>query len=201
LKAIILPAIVVGASLIAQAGHATEFTGPRLEVRLGHDHVAVDDNYPDVPGRLSGATLGATLGYDRAVGDKTIIGVEASALASKTHASTSIDKDKLKLGSSRDFDLMVRIGRKVSKDTLVYAKAGYAYSRFSVTYESFIGTAYDVDGRHKNQGGARVAAGVEHAFNDKLFGVVEYRHTGYSGYLFDSDVTRGQVLFGMGLRF
>lgn len=201
LKTVILSALVAGASLVAQTGHAAEFTGPRVEARLGRDRIAVDDDYPDIPERLSGTALGATVGYDRAIGGQTVIGIEATALASTAEASSLLNKDELKLGSNRDFDLMVRLGRKVSGKTLVYGKAGYAYSRFSVAYESFLGDAYDIDTRHDSHGGLRLSAGVEHAFSDKVFGSAEYRHTHYSGSLFDSDTTRGQILIGIGLRF
>jgi outer membrane immunogenic protein len=200
-KTVILLALVAGASIVAQPGRAADFTGLRIEARAGHDRVSVKDSYPDIPNRLSGATLGATLGYDRAIGDKTIVGVEATALASAAKDSTLLNKDKLELGSNRDFDLMVRVGRKTSANTLVYAKAGYAYSRFSFAYESFLGDAYDVATLHDHQDGLRLAAGIEHAFSDKVFGSAEYRHTDYSGFQFNSDATRGQVLFGLGLRF
>jgi outer membrane immunogenic protein len=196
-----LLALVAGATVVAQPVRAAEFIGPRIEARMGHDRMTLDDDYQDIPGRLSGAILGATVGYDRAVGDGVIVGVEATALASTAKASTLLARDELELGASRDVDVMARIGRKVSNDTLVYAKAGYAHSRFSFVYKSFVRGAYDIDTLHRSQGGPRLAVGVEHAFSDKVFGSAEYRHTDYSGFRFSSDATRGQILFGVGLRF
>ncbi|HYJ83725.1 MAG TPA: outer membrane beta-barrel protein, partial [Allosphingosinicella sp.] len=50
------------------------------------------------------------------------------------------------------------------------------------------------DGR--NLDGFRLGAGYQHGFGEKMYGKVEYRYSNY-----EADVTRHQVLLGVGVQF
>jgi outer membrane immunogenic protein len=105
---------------------------------------------------------------------------------------TTIGATNLRLTAGRDLDVMLRAGYKATPSTLIYAKAGYANSRFSL--ETTVGgTATKVS---TTEDGWRVGAGVEQMINDHIYAKAEYRYTGYG-----NDISRHQALIGLGYRF
>ena len=103
-KTIIAAAIVCAA--IATPAMANDFTGLRVEVTAGTDldHVRKGLNPNDI-------TYGGAVGIDAPLGDKLVVGVEAT-----------VDN----VFNYRDYGASARLGVKVGKSALVYGKVGYA---------------------------------------------------------------------------
>jgi len=118
-----------------------------------------------------GVLYGVNLGYDVAVSGGVIAGIEAE-LADSTAERFGVDAE-------RDIYVGGRIGASLGS-ALVYAKAGYTNFR--------LGGA--------NGDGFRAGAGVEYALGGNLFLKGEYRYSNY-----EADVSRNQVVAGLGIRF
>ena len=68
------------------------------------------------------------------------------------------------------FDALLRVGRKLGDNTLVYAIGGYNYQHFNVDFLG--GSIYDWGAN-----GGTVGTGIEAVFNDRLTGHAEYRYS------------------------
>ena len=164
--------------------------GFRAEVHGGWDHASSDDQGE------SGIVYGVGLGYDHPVGERLTVGVDLSAdLSSVDECETSVivANDRACLDAGRDLAAALRLGYKVSDQGTIYALAGYTNARFRFDYTTPAGVLTR-DGA--NLDGFRLGAGYQHAFGEKLYGKVEYRYSNY-----EADVTRHQVLLGVGVNF
>ena len=134
-------------------------------------------------------------GYDFAVGEKTFVGVEASADDSSTKECATdvlVIGDRTCISTGRDLSVVARLGYKLSDMNKVYALAGYANGRIKVSYDD--GTTSGSVGA--NGDGLRLGAGVQLGLGSNLYAKGEYRYTNY-----ESDFSRHQVLVGFGLGF
>lgn len=114
-------------------------------------------------------TYGVNVGYDRAYGN-VIAGVTAEF------------QEGDETGYGRDLSIAARLGTKVTDNALVYGLVGY-------TNQGTEGYAGKLDG-------VRLGLGAELAFNEKLFGTVEYRYSNY-----ERGAELHQTLVGLGVRF
>jgi outer membrane immunogenic protein len=114
-------------------------------------------------------TYGVNAGYDWDLG-KAVVG------------GTIEYQDSSEDGFGRDLSITARAGAKVSENVLLYALAGYSNLEIEDT---------DVE-----LDGLRAGAGVEVAFNDNVYGQVEYRYTNY-----ELDAEGHQFVLGIGYRF
>ena len=177
-------ALVIGA---AAPAHAEGF---RAEIHTGWDHVDADNQGE------SGMVYGIGAGYDWALSEKVELGVDLSAdFASTDECVTGaiVANDVACLDAGRDLAAAVRLGYKVSPRGTIYALAGYSNARFRFDYTTPAGVTTR-DGR--NLDGFRLGAGYQHGFGEKMYGKVEYRYSNY-----EADVTRHQVLLGVGVNF
>ena len=175
------------AILVASPAAAQGF---RAEVHGGWDHASSDDQGE------SGIVYGVGLGYDLPVGERMTVGVDLSAdLSSVDECETSVlaANDRACLDAGRDLAAALRLGYKVSDQGTIYALAGYTNARFRFDYTTPAGVTTR-DGA--NLDGFRLGAGYQHAFGEKVYGKVEYRYSNY-----EADVTRHQVLLGVGVNF
>ena len=192
-----LPLLAVLAGLAASPVCAADFTGARLEARVGYDHVSIDDQFEDIPDTLDGPAIGGAMGYDWAVGSRFTVGVEAGAtLPTDSEETVTLAKDRLTPEAERDLDILFRVGARMSDRALLFAKAGYANSRFASRYDSFVGTGFETEEAHEDEDGLRLGAGVEVKLNERFFATAEYRYTDYR-----DDVSRSQLFAGVGVRF
>jgi outer membrane immunogenic protein len=164
--------------------------GFRAEVHGGWDNArAAGDGE-------SGIVYGIGAGYDIAVSPKVELGLDLSADLStmdECEVSVVVTNDRACIDAGRDLAAAVRLGYKVSPKGTIYALAGYTNARFRFDYTTPAG-ATTRDGR--NLDGFRLGAGYQHAFGEKAYGKVEYRYSNY-----ENDVSRHQVLLGVGLNF
>lgn len=167
--------IAVPAMMIAAPAMAQEapaFTGGHAEAIVGYD--TIDFGVPGVSNG-DGVVYGVNLGYDFALGG-AVAGVEAEL--------TDSSVEKFTLDAKRDIYVGARVGAPMGA-ALLYAKAGYTNLRLGAPG---VGSA--------NADGFRLGAGVEYALSGNLFLKGEYRYSNY-----ENDISRHQVVGGLGIRF
>jgi outer membrane immunogenic protein len=185
----ILYALASLAALVAVATPASA-EGFRAEIHGGWDHVRANGEGE------SGLVYGIGAGYDVAIAPKVELGLDLSAdLSSVDECETSVvvTADRACLDAGRDLAAAVRLGYKVGPRGTVYALAGYTNARFRFDYTTPAGVTTRVS---DNLDGFRLGAGYQHAFGDKAYAKVEYRYSNY-----ENDVSRHQMLLGIGLNF
>jgi outer membrane immunogenic protein len=186
-KCVFLIAAATAAVAVAAPAQAE---GLRVEVHAGWDHVSADDDGDD------GIVYGIGAGYDVAIGEKMEIGLDLSAdLGSMEECETGVivANDKACIDARRDLAAAIRLGYKVSPQGTLYGLAGYSNARFRFDYTTPAGV---VTRDSENLDGFRLGAGYQHGFGERAYGKVEYRYSNY-----ESDVSRDQVLFGVGMNF
>jgi outer membrane immunogenic protein len=205
--------LFASAAFIASPAAATNFAGPRAELRGGWDNTSIKVSYDDAVNAFSGHgskggfNLGAEVGYDAAVSRTIVAGAYAGIEGATTKDCSPVlgnDNGCVKLG--RNFTLGARLGAAVSGNTLLYLKGGYSNGQIRESYNNADDPTQDFDD-HANRGGFHFGAGAELAIG---MGYVraEYVRTNYNGYDYSgSNVTatahghRDQALLGFGVRF
>ena len=185
--------ILVATSLIALAATATPAAAEgqfRAEIHAGWDHARTDGFNDD------GVLYGVGLGYDMNVGQNAFVGVDLSlddSSMKECETSSILANDEACLRAGRDFAAGIRAGVNVGEGGKVYALAGYTNARFKFAYTTPAGvTTSDAE----NLDGFRLGVGYQHALSGNTYGKVEYRYSNY-----EQDITRHQVLVGLGLTF
>lgn len=185
------------------AASAETLGGARAELNFGYDYLSSDEEFTELPETLDGARIGGALGYDVAVSPQVMIGIEADAgwtIGSTRTVPLARDRLAQKLG--RDLGVSLRLTVPVSSATSVFAKAGYANSRFDVRYDSGLTGEYEAERNHSDRSGIRLGAGIEQAISARLYAKAEYRWTRYGRDLpYLGETTRSQLLVGFGTRF
>ncbi|HLL29590.1 MAG TPA: porin family protein [Allosphingosinicella sp.] len=177
-------------AVLAAAAAPASAEGLRAEIHGGWDHARGDGDGEN------GIVYGIGAGYDFDIGKKMELGVDLSADLSsleECRAGVVLPGDRACLDAGRDLAAAVRLGYKVSDRGTLYALAGYTNARFRFDYTTPAGVTTR-DGR--NLDGLRLGVGYQHGFGEKVYGKVEYRYSNY-----ESDVTRHQVLLGVGVKF
>ena len=211
-------AIAVASPALAQDDPGEAFTGPRVGVEVGYDHIrsgsSVDnDTTRDIKQSIDGIEYGGAIGYDVPVGERLRVGAEASyAGSSASWDNNNNVPNTFNLGHVRaDREIYVggRIGYVTSPRTMVYVKGGYTNQRFHM--EGTDGTT-DLSQRLDTDG-YRVGAGIEYAVSRHGYIGAEYRYSNYSKGEFDFngntpdssrfniDTDRHQVVATLGYRF
>lgn len=180
-------AAVPAAAQTAGTPNDPTFTGPRIEAHVGYDRLGTNNT----TGNIDGVTYGVGVGYDYAIGG-ALLGVEVNADLSSTDGSAGTGLSGVSVEAKRDLDASVRVGTIIGSRALLYAKVGYANSRFRVAATDAFGTVSASD----NLDGVRAGLGVEYALSGNSFVKAEYRYTNY-----EQGVDRNQVLAGVGFRF
>ncbi len=183
-------------AVLAAAAAPASAEGFRAEIHGGWDHVRADGPGINNNDSDSGIVYGIGAGYDFDIGKKMELGIDLSADLStmeECQNSVIVANDRACLDAGRDLAAALRLGYKVSPNGTVYALAGYTNARFRFDYTTPANVTTR-DGR--NLDGFRLGAGYQHGFGEKAYGKVEYRSSNY-----ENDVSRHQVLLGVGLKF
>jgi outer membrane immunogenic protein len=171
---------------------AADFTGPRVEVRTGWDHVALGNNQ----GSDDGIAYGLGAGYDFAITENIIAGPEVGIDFHSTKECTPVlGNDELCAKFGRDLSIGGRIGTPVADNILVFASAAYTNARVKATYEDFDGILPS-EKEGANADGVRFGGGAEIAFDYNMYAKAEYRYSNY-----EAGLSRHQILAGVGIRF
>ncbi|TMJ13858.1 MAG: porin family protein [Alphaproteobacteria bacterium] len=164
--------------------------GFRAEVHGGWDHIRGGGQSDD------GIVYGIGAGYDFDLGKNVLLGVDLSADLSSIkdcEAGLVVANDETCLKARRDLAAAVRLGYKVSENGVVYALAGYSNARVRASYTTPAGVTTS---SAANLDGLRLGIGYQQGFGGGAYGKIEYRYSNY-----ESDVSRHQVLVGVGMAF
>lgn len=171
--------LAAAAALMAVApAAAADFTGPRIEARVGADSVEVANGVD-----AKGVTYGLGLGYDFNLLPGVVAGVEATAAKSSADGTFAGIKGEAKT----DFEAGARVGVPLG-NALVYGRVAYAHSRFGVRVNN-VGTS-------TNEDGYVLGGGVEFAVSNNIYLKAEYNRTDYG-----NDLNRTKLVGGVGFRF
>lgn len=181
MKTMILGLAAAAMTLIATPAMAqTEsFDGARVGVLAG---VSGDDT----PFDGAEFTYGGVIGYDFAVSDALLLGVEADI------AKVSIDTDGFDI-DNRQLSAAVRGTFPVSPAAAVFVSGGYTNLEFS---EDDVSVSFD---------GVRIGGGAEFNVSSNFYTSIEYRYSNYdlgdfAGVDLGSEGVQS-ALVGVGLRF
>lgn len=196
--------IAAGTFAIAAPAHA-QFSGPRVEARLAYDSVEATIETGDplaTDDSESAISYGGEVGYDLQLGPATVgayAGLEGSNLRT---CDDVFGGDEGCIGQGRNLYAGARAGFTVAPRVLLYAKAGYSNGSLDVSYA---GNGIDGVEVSDDFGGYHLGIGAELAVAAGLYGRLEYVHTDYGELEFDGErlgeLTRGQLMVGVGLRF
>ncbi len=174
-----ISAILLSAVAFASPAMAKDFTGPRVEARVGFDNLNIEAAKGHVD--VDGVTYGVAAGYDVRVLPRVIAGVEVGLDNSSADRSVT---GVLAADAKRDFEASGRLGYVLGDSVLVYGKLGYS--------NQMIG----LNGKNTIAGGLRYGGGVEVAVTEHVYVKGEYRTTKY-----DTATTSHQGLVAVGFRF
>jgi outer membrane immunogenic protein len=209
--------IVVLSSLallgVSSPALAQDFTGPRVEGRIGYDRTTFDvevvvEDAENIQGseRESGFSFGGEVGYDIGMGADSTFGAYAGVdFTSAEFCSTEGGAEGC-LKGRENITAGVRAGVAVTPASLAYLKGGFSRGSFKATLDDGL---EEFSGKeHLN--GWHLGAGAEMGFGTGLYGKLEYVYTEYNNLHFldedDAEVAtidagRHQVLAGVGFRF
>jgi len=187
---------LAGLAAPASAQERAPFTGPRVELNAGYDRTDGDRPAAGTPDKLDGLWVGGAAGYDLALGSTLRLGAEGGIGWNVNDGARGVaGTTTYRLSSGRDIDLSLRLGAVVAPRTLVYAKAGYANSRYTGSVRTGAANSPAVRAS-ANEEGLRLGAGVEQMLSDDAYLKGEYRYTS-----FGQGAERHQLLAGVGYRF
>lgn len=166
---------------------AQEFTGPRVEVRLGWDQIKFDlaDVGQTGARRSDGLNYGVSLGYDVERPGGLIFGGDVSL--DLTGADLAVFDPR------RDIGISGRIGSRISENGMLFGRLGYTNLRTRTLTTLGDGT----DERNiRTLDGIQLGVGAEVGMARNLYLKAEYDYSNY-----EDGVTRNRVLTGVGFRF
>ncbi len=191
---------------------ASEFSGPRIEARVGVDVVELDLDARDGADAFeseeseSGLAYGLEAGYDVAVSDRVIVGGYAGIDFSDIEYVATVGNETAGVEAGRNITLGARLGYAVSGAGLLYVKGGYTNAGVSAFYDG-PGTINDF-ADDDTADGFHLGAGGELRINRNVYLKAEYVYTNLGrfdseddGVEFNSQLDRHQVLAGIGFRF
>jgi outer membrane immunogenic protein len=169
----------------------TSFRGFRVEGNVGGDRFQSQGVHNDKLG------YGATVGFDGMIGDKIVIGPEASYWRANNWnenctpgASGGTVCDK----AFEEFGAAVRLGYLLTPRTLVFGKAGYASNEQRKRFDAPLGQISYYD--HGRTDGYQVGGGVEFSLTDMFYVNGQYVYSN-----FHDHTSRQRAMFGAGVRF
>ena len=176
------------AAVVATPAMAAPFAGPYVGVELGLDNYEVQAEDIFAPGDefdgLSGNGIvgGVFAGYDVAVGN-AFIGLEAKASLSDASATYDDTVDSLTVRAKETFGATARAGVMLNESTGVFARAGWANTKFKVNLNG----AADSD----NDDALVLGAGLQSRVGSAASVRVEYVRTDYSDFVKNNAVLAG----------
>lgn len=201
--------IALAATTAATPAFAQDFSGPRVEARIGWDKAQLEAEFDDGDDafRIGDAddtvAYGGEIGFDQQLGGGLLGAYATLDFSEAEQCDELFGEDELCLRAKRNLAVGIR-GGFVTGPVLVYGKAGYANGRFAATYEDFEDIIDDFS-ESDSRDGYQVGAGVELPLGSTAYVKAEYVHTNYQNFDVDADTDgnfkRDQVTAGIGLRF
>ena len=165
------------------------FTGLHVDGLLGVDRLQND-------GHSDALFYGINGGYDFGLRAGMIAGIEVEASDSDNkscYGNETVADPRLCAKAGRDLYVGGRIGKAITPQILLYAKAGYTNTRFKVTADDGF-DRYTLD--RADFDGLRAGVGAEYQITQNGFVKAEYRYSNY-----EQGFSRNQLLGGVGFRF
>jgi outer membrane immunogenic protein len=167
---------------------AHDFSGPRIEARLGYETPTVSDGSGSIWKIGSAVSYGGEIGFDVRAGKNVVVGpyanYELSSVSLCDGGDCLNEKGNLSVGG--------RLGVIIGTKSMVYAKVGYA----SMTLEAKSGNLSDSE----SKGGVQGALGIEFGLGKNAYGFVEGSYADY-GDFYGINLQRRHVAGGVGIRF
>ena len=180
-------------ALAASAAFATPamaepFSGPYVGVEAGLDNYEVQgedlfaagDEFDGISG--NGVVGGVFAGYDYAIGNG-FIGIEGKASLSDADASYDDTIDTLSIRAKETFGASVRGGVMVNDSTGLYARVGWANTKFKVAVNGV--------SESDNDDALVLGAGLQTRLGSNASLRVEYVRTDYSDFVKNNAVLAG----------
>ncbi|WP_395446975.1 outer membrane protein [Aminobacter sp. UC22_36] len=123
-----------------------------------------------------------SVGYDHQIGENWVVGLVADARYGGISSSLAFLSGELEFKADYGFDLLARVGLKMSDATLAYALAGYGWQNFELS-ASGLGPSMELD---DSASGFVVGGGFEVAISEKTAVNLEYRYSKYGDLDFDT---------------
>jgi len=188
-----LIAAAATAAVIATPAMAAPFSGPYVGVEFGLDNYEVQaedvlvtgDRYDGLSG--NGVVGGVFAGYDVAVGN-AFFGVEGKASLSDAGLTVDNSVDSLRIRAKESFGATARAGVMLNDNTGVYARAGWANTKFKANLNGVR--------ESDNEDGLVLGAGLQSRIDPAASVRVEYVRTDY-----DDFVKNNAVLAGLAFHF
>ncbi len=213
LKTLVVAALAVSATpALAQEEAASptvhDFTGPRIEGRIGYTEVRYEGEVDGEEGNTKEGAVpyGVEAGFDIPLGTAIVGGYAGIDFGTAETCSEVFGMDEACIAARRNITVGGRAGIPLGA-ALLFAKGGYSNTRFRASYEDFeedegrISASDSLDGFH-------IGGGFEIAAGPMAYIKAEYTYTMYDGgggevdgVEVSADVDRHQGLIGVGFRF
>jgi outer membrane immunogenic protein len=123
-----------------------------------------------------------SVGYDHQIGEDWVVGLVADARYGGISSRLASPLGEIEFKADYGFDLLARVGLKMSDATLAYALAGYGWQNFELS-SSGLGPSMELD---DSASGFVVGGGFEVAISEKTAVNLEYRYSKYGDLDFDT---------------
>jgi outer membrane immunogenic protein len=191
-KFLILATAAIAAISSAASAQETSFRGFRLEGNVGGDRFQSQGQHND---RLG---YGGTIGFDGMIGDKIVVGPEASFWRANkwTENCTGVGGGTECNKSFEEYGAAVRAGFLIQPRLLVFGKGGYVNNEQRQRFDT---PAANLSYNHFRTDGYQVGGGVEYTVMDSSMPVYVNAQYVYSNYT--DHTSRQRVMAGIGIRF
>lgn len=173
------------------------FRGFRLEGNFGGDRFQSQGVHRDKFG------YGATVGFDGQLGERFVVGPEATYWRSNdwTENCTGSGGGVLCTKSFQEVGVGVRAGVQVNPQLLVFGKGGYVSNEQRKRYNAPVGQTSFYD--HYNTDGYQLGGGVEYGMGSKFSGPLSglYVSAQYVYSQYSDHTSRQRIMGGVGIRF
>ena len=189
MRSFILPLAAIGALSAATPALAQPVAGPYVGVQVGLDNYELQDADVFVAGDKfdgfsgNGAVGGVYAGYDIPLGDTLFAGVEVNASLSGAKMAYDDTVDSLTLKAKETFGASARLGAMLNNSTALYAKAGWANTKFKANLNGF--TDSDDEDALVLGGGIETRIGANTSLR------LEYNYADYDDYLKNNQIKAG----------
>ena len=176
----------------------TSFRGFRIEGNAGGDRFQSQGRHDDNLG------YGASIGFDGQIGDRIVIGPEATYWRSSgfgENCTAGVSGGSICHKSFEEYGVGVRAGVLVAPQLLVFAKGGYVTNEQRKRFDAPAGQTSFYNHFHTDgyQVGGGVEASMANRFQGPLSGLYVNAQYVYSQY--SDHTSRQRVMGGIGIRF
>lgn len=178
--------------------NGTSFRGFRIEGNLGGDRFMSQGVHRDKFG------YGATIGFDGQIGERIVIGPEASLWRANEwteNCTAGVAGGSVCHKSFGELGIGVRAGVLVTPQFLVFGKGGYVSNEQRKRFDAPAGqTSYY---NHVNTDGYQFGGGVEFSMANRFQGPLSglYVNAQYVNSNYNDHTSRQRVMGGIGIRF